>query len=90
MQKTKVIKNGVSEDLLQEHFDKEILKKHAVHWEKFALCVARIDERKNILNLVKALKDTNINLLISGTAATEPANRPDLRDEGSLHCSERY
>lgn len=68
-EKIKIIKNGVSEDLLQEHFDKEILKKHAVHWEKFALCVARIDERKNILNLVKALKDTNINLLIIGTAA---------------------
>ncbi|WP_155943611.1 glycosyltransferase family 4 protein [Zestomonas thermotolerans] len=64
-----VIPNGVNLALKDIPLKAEIAREAGVPWEKFALCIARIDERKNILNLVKAVKGTEVNLLIVGKPA---------------------
>ncbi len=66
--KIKVIKNGVDENLLSDSISaSEFKKKYKINFDKFVLCVARIDERKNILNLLKATADDwNIKIVLIG------------------------
>ncbi len=66
--KITVIKNGVDENLLNDSMDADTFRqKYKIGFEKFVLCVARIDERKNILNLLKATDcDENIKIVLIG------------------------
>lgn len=66
--KITVIRNGVDENLLTNSMDAlEFKQKYKVHFDKFVLCVARIDERKNILNLLKAAyNDNDIKIVLIG------------------------
>lgn len=66
--KITVIRNGVDENLLTSAMDAlEFRQKYKVNFDKFVLCVARIDERKNILNLLKATyNDSNIKIVLIG------------------------
>lgn len=66
--KMKVIFNGVDESLLTNSISAAQFKeKYKIDFEKFVLCVARIDERKNILNLLKATqKDKEIKIVLIG------------------------
>ncbi len=62
-----VVPNGIDDALF--HFD-EGIKKDA----KLVLCVARIEGIKNQLNLIRALRNTDFNLVIIGSAApNQPA-----------------
>lgn len=56
----KAFKEKQSEELIQKTKEKYSLP------EKFILNVGTIEERKNLLNVVKALKDTNIPLVVVG------------------------
>ena len=60
--KYRVIPNGVNPQLFQRDFS---VKKDA----KMVLCVARIEGIKNQLNLIKALNNTQFNLLLIGSHA---------------------
>jgi len=66
--KITVIRNGVDENLLTNAMDAlEFRQKYKINFDKFVLCVARIDERKNILNLLKATyNDNNIKIVLIG------------------------
>lgn len=66
--KITVIRNGVDENLLINAMDEsEFRQKYKIYFDKFVLCVARIDERKNILNLLKATYfDDNIKIVLIG------------------------
>ncbi len=66
--KITVIKNGVDENLLYDSMDADTFRqKYKIEFEKFVLCVARIDERKNILNLLKATDpDKDIKIVLIG------------------------
>jgi len=57
-----VIPNAVSDDFIFEEFD---FKRE----REGVLCIARIELLKNQLNLIKAVKDSNITLKISGKPA---------------------
>ncbi len=58
-----VIPNGIDHKLFKESYD--ITKKQ----KNLVICVARIDGRKNQLNLIRALNDTEFELLIIGKSA---------------------
>jgi len=65
--KLKVIHNGVDNELLEiEYSAEDFVKEYKIPFDKFILCVARIDERKNILNLLKAITDIDIPLVLIG------------------------
>ncbi|OSS41419.1 glycosyl transferase group 1 [Desulfurella amilsii] len=66
--KIKVIRNGVDENFLINAMDAlEFRQKYKINFDNFVLCVARIDERKNILNLLKAtFDDDSIKIVLIG------------------------
>lgn len=60
----KVEGNG-RQDIKKIHF----LKRYKIPFEKFGLCVARFDERKNQLNLIKAVNQEKIPIVFIGAPA---------------------
>ncbi|MBV4356364.1 glycosyltransferase family 4 protein [Pinibacter aurantiacus] len=66
-QKFVVVPNGVNTALFQK-------SSLAEQNEKLVLCVARIEGLKNQLNLIKAMNDTDYQLLIIGAPATNQLN----------------
>lgn len=67
----KVMPNGCSLDF-SKPIDKSFVKTYNIK-KPYALCVGRIDENKNQLNLIEALRNTNIELYIIGG--------PDFQDD---------
>ena len=66
-EKLKVIPNGVDGELLKINYGAmDFIKDFRIPFEKFILCVARIDERKNILNLLNAMIGLDIPLVLIG------------------------
>lgn len=64
MEKMQVIPNGM--DICKDEANDEILDVIGGHDKDFILTVGRVDSNKNQLNLIRAIKDTNIQLVIIG------------------------
>lgn len=62
-QRYHVVPNGIDKDITEVHGDKNEKYKDAV------ICVARIEGRKNQLNLVRALNNTKYKVFIQGKAS---------------------
>jgi glycosyltransferase involved in cell wall biosynthesis len=58
--------NGVSIEMFSKGNERRFREKYNVWHDKFVLCVGRFDNRKNQLNLIKALAGTNIPLVFIG------------------------
>ncbi len=63
----RVVPNGIGKDFIKQAAVKRVTPKETV------LCVARIEGRKNQLNLIRALRDTGYWLLIQGKASPNHA-----------------
>lgn len=64
--KHKVVYNGVDPEIFLKGEGKKFRKKYKMGNKKFGLCVGRFDERKNQLNLIKAIKKERIPLVFIG------------------------
>jgi len=65
-----VVPNGVDTDLLNRGQSAGAFRtRYQVREDRFVLCVARFDERKNNLRLIQAAKITNIPCILIGRAA---------------------
>jgi len=64
--KYKVVYNGVEPEIFLRGNGARFKKKYNIEFEKFGLCVGRFDERKNQLNLIRALKGENIPIIFIG------------------------
>jgi glycosyltransferase involved in cell wall biosynthesis len=53
-------RNGSHEEFIQKY------RKHELEKNKFVLCVSRIEDRKNILRLIQAVRNTSVTLVIIG------------------------
>jgi len=64
--KHRIVYNGVEPEIFLKGDGKRFRKKYNIGFKKFGLCVGRFDERKNQLNLIRALKRENIPLVFIG------------------------
>lgn len=64
--RTAVIYNGIDLETFEEGDPERFKKKYHIDFEKFGLCVARFDEGKNQLAVIKALKGENIPVVFIG------------------------
>ena len=53
-------RNGSHEEFIQKY------RQHELKKDKFVLCVSRIEDRKNILRLIQAVRNTSVTLVIIG------------------------
>lgn len=79
------IVNGVDE-IFFEHVDPSIFKKQYSINNPFVLCVANIEPRKNQLGLIRALKDSGLDLVLAGRVRDpEYAARCNQEADASVH-----
>lgn len=67
--KGEIIYNGIDLEIFKEGKPDLFFKKYEVPFKKFGICVARFDERKNQLNLIKAINLEKIPFVFIGRPA---------------------
>jgi len=68
------IYNGIDPEIFKEGNPQEFKEKYKINFEKFGLCVARFDERKNQLSVIKAINEINIPIIFIGSPSPNHKN----------------